>query len=51
MFYAYDFSRRADEVREDGREVAGAGANVEDAGCGVEVGEEGLRRCGVHVRG
>ena len=49
MVYAYDFSGRADEVGEDGGQVAGAGADVEDAGCGVEVGKEGFRRRGVHV--
>ena len=49
VVYAYDFPRGADEVGEDGGQVAGAGADVEDAGCGVEVGEEGFRRRGVHV--
>lgn len=44
VVHAYDSPQRADEVGEDGGQVAGAGADVQDAGCGVEVGEEGLRR-------
>lgn len=51
MVHAYDFAGGADEVGEDGGQVAGAGADVEDAGGGVEVGEEGFRGRGVHVRG
>ena len=51
MVHADDGSRGADEVGEDGGQVAGAGADVEDAGGGVEAGEEGFGGGGVHVRG
>lgn len=40
-----------DEVGEDVGEVAGAGADVEDAGGGVEEGEERFTGGGVHVGG
>ena len=50
VVYADDFPRRADEVGEDGGQVAGAGADVQDAGVVVEAGEEGFRGRGVHVR-
>lgn len=49
MIYAYDFARRADEVGEDDGQVAGAGADVEDASVWVEMGEEGFGGRGVHV--
>lgn len=51
VVHAHDGSGRADQVGEDGGQVAGAGADVEDAGVGAEVGEEGFRGRGVHVRG
>lgn len=41
----------AEEVREHMREVAASGADVEDAGGGMEVREEGFGSGGVHVRG
>ena len=43
MVYAYYFPFGADEVGEDVRQVAASGANVEDAGGGVEEGEERFR--------
>lgn len=51
MVDANDAAFGAEEIREDVRQVAGAGADVENAGGGVEVGEEGFSGGGVHVRG
>lgn len=46
------FARGAcDEVGEDVGQVAGTGADVQDAGGGMEKGEEGFTGGSVHVRG
>lgn len=51
MIDADDFSLGADEVGEHVREVAASGADVQDAGGGVQEGEEGFGGRGVHVGG